>query len=314
MKTTSILRHVRRRQASAASRRRAVRSAAPCRSNVVIESYAYDALGRRVATTTANGTERHVYDDNWQVIADLDANGNVLRSYVWDAGIDRLLAVKIGSRTYTAHTDVQGTVWAFSDEQGNVAALFGYDAWGNVLSRTYAPGAEALAGVRYGFQGREHSRLTGFIHFRMRWYDPVTGRWLSKDRIRLLGGMNLYAFCGENPLNVRDSLGLCKNSSDDKDSDSELSFIEKVKNWVMAFFSASKTQLNPGSGAISTAADVLEGVPSGAVLVGQTQAWCISMELLESSAMEAGDPGGLLEACEKAVRTGGAMQDALMNR
>ena len=207
MKTTSILRHVRRRQASAAFRRRASRLAASCRSNVVIESYAYDALGRRVATTTVNGTERHVYDDNWQVIADLDANGNVLRSYVWDAGIDRLLAVKIGNRTYTAHTDIQGTVWAFSDEQGNVAAVFGYDAWGNVVSCTYAPGAEVLADVRYGFQGREHSRLTGFIHFRMRWYDPVTGRWLSKDPIRLEGGMNLYAFCGCDPVNRLDAYG-----------------------------------------------------------------------------------------------------------
>ena len=207
MKTASILRHVRRRQASAASRRRAVGSAASCRSHVVIESYAYDALGRRVATTTANGTERHVYDDNWQVIADLDANGNVLRSYIWDSGIDRLLAVKIGSRTYTAHTDVQGTVWAFSDEQGNAAAVFGYDAWGNVVSCTYAPGAEALAGVRYGFQGREHSRLTGFVHFRMRWYDPVTGRWLSKDPIGLSGGLNLYCFCRDCPSVMIDPIG-----------------------------------------------------------------------------------------------------------
>ena len=211
MKTISHFRfrHVRRSQASAAFRRRASRSSASCRSRngVLIESYAYDALGRRVATTAASGTERHVYDDNWQVIADLDANGNVLRSYVWDAGIDRLLAVKIGSRTYTAHTDVQGTVWAFSDEQGNVAAVFGYDAWGNVVSCTYAPGAEALAGVRYGFQGREHSRLTGFIHFRMRWYDPVTGRWLSKDPIRLEGGMNLYAFCACDPMNRMDAYG-----------------------------------------------------------------------------------------------------------
>ena len=50
--------------------------------------YAYDALGRRVTTTNAKGTERHVYDDNWQVIADLDEGGNVIRSYVWGEGID----------------------------------------------------------------------------------------------------------------------------------------------------------------------------------------------------------------------------------
>ena len=50
--------------------------------------YAYDALGRRVTTRNAEGTERHVYDDNWQVIADLDEGGNVIRSCVWGKGID----------------------------------------------------------------------------------------------------------------------------------------------------------------------------------------------------------------------------------
>ena len=50
--------------------------------------YAYDALGRRVTTRNAEGTERHVYDDNWQVIADLDEGGNVIRSCVWGEGID----------------------------------------------------------------------------------------------------------------------------------------------------------------------------------------------------------------------------------
>ena len=60
-------------------------------NGVFAEGYASDALGRRASTTTWEGTVRHVYDDNWQVIADLDSNGNVLRSYV------------------------QGTVWGLAD-------------------------------------------------------------------------------------------------------------------------------------------------------------------------------------------------------
>ena len=58
------------------------------------ESYAYDALGRRVSTTTAEGTIRHVYDGA-QCIADLDADGEVGVSYTWGEGIDNLLAVKV---------------------------------------------------------------------------------------------------------------------------------------------------------------------------------------------------------------------------
>ena len=178
--------------------------------------YAYDALGRRVTTRNAEGTERHVYDDNWQVVADLDEDGNVVRSYVWGEGIDRILAVKIGSKTYTALTDVQGTVWGYADEAGDVVARWTYDAWGNVLSEEIAGGAAELRAVRYRFQGREHSAVTGLTNFRMRWYDAVTGRWLSKDPIGLSGGMNLYAFCGGDPVNSVDSIGLCPDDEKQK--------------------------------------------------------------------------------------------------
>lgn len=62
-----------------------------------------------------------------------------------------------------------------------------------------AVSAEKLCTVRYRFHGRERSAATGLASFRMRWYDPVTGRWLSKDPIGLGGGLNLYAFCDGNP-------------------------------------------------------------------------------------------------------------------
>ena len=170
--------------------------------------YAYDAFGRRVTTRNAEGTERHVYDDNWQVVADLDEEGNVLRSYVWGEGIDRLLAVKIGARVYTALTDVQGTVWGYADEQGDVVARWTYDAWGNVLSEEVDVSAAELRAVRYRFQGRERSAATGLTNFRMRWYDAETGRWLSKDPIGLSGGLNLYESFGNKPNVLTDPFGL----------------------------------------------------------------------------------------------------------
>ena len=169
------------------------------------ESYAYDALGRRVSTTTLEGTVRHVYDDGWQCLADIDGNGNVICSYVWGEGIDKLLAIKIGGNVYYPLTDVQGTVWGYVDSANRIVARWTYDAWGNVLSEEAS--VPALASVRYRFQGREWSAATGLVNFRMRWYDPVTGRWLSKDPIGLNGGLNLYAFCGNNPILYLDPYG-----------------------------------------------------------------------------------------------------------
>ena len=175
-------------------------------NGVFAESYTYDALGRRVSTTTMEGTTHHVYDDRWQVIADLDEDGNVVASYVWGDGIDRLLAVKVGGASYYPLTDVQGTVWGYVDSQNNVVARWTYDAWGNVVEESVSD--PALASLRHRFQGREWSAATGLINFRMRWYDPETGRWLSKDPIGLSGGLNLYAFCGNLPMERIDPLGL----------------------------------------------------------------------------------------------------------
>lgn len=175
-------------------------------NGVPAESYSYDALGRRVSTTTAEGTVRHVYDDRWQCVADLAGDGAVLRSYLWDEGVDRLLAVRAGGLEYAALTDAQGTVWGFSDGT-DVVARWTYDAWGNVLSEEIAPSASALAGTRHRFHGRELSAATGLVHFRARWYDPLVGRWISKDPIRLHGGLNLYAFCADDPVNWIDPFG-----------------------------------------------------------------------------------------------------------
>ena len=58
-------------------------------------------------------------------------------------------------------------------------------------------------------QGREYSWTTGFYYFRARWYDPVTGRWLSPDPIGISGGLNQYVFVDNNPVNERDPSGLC---------------------------------------------------------------------------------------------------------
>ena len=174
-------------------------------NGVFAESYAYDALGRRVSTTTLDGTVCHIYDDSWQCLADIDENGTVLRSYVWGEGIDNLLAVRIGTETYMALTDIQGTVWGYVDSQNNIVARWTYDAWGNGLSENVT--TSALASVRYRFQGRERSQATGLTNFRMRWYDSETGRWLSKDPIGLGGGLNSYEFCEASPLINMDCFG-----------------------------------------------------------------------------------------------------------
>ena len=116
----------------------------------------------------------------------------------------------VNGNTYYAIKDHQNTVIALVDETGSVVESYEYDAWGRTKVFD-AFGTELTAspyGNRYCFQGREIDWDTGLIYFRARWYNPETGRWLSKDPIGIAGGLNLYVFCGNNPVNFIDPLGL----------------------------------------------------------------------------------------------------------
>ena len=185
-------------------------------NRVVAETYAYDPLGRRVRTTTGGTTVYHVYDGD-QCVADVSSAGTPLRSYSWGPGIDNLLAVTVYSagvtNTYYAVKDHLGSVQALVNASGAVAESYTYDAWGVTIIRNTSNQTIAASqyGNRFMFQGREYSAVTGLYNFRARWYEPATGRWLSKDPIGLEGGLNLYVFCGDDPVNYRDPSGLWIN-------------------------------------------------------------------------------------------------------
>ncbi len=182
-------------------------------NRVLAESYAYDPLGRRVKTTTGGVSVYHVYDGD-ECVADLDAAGNPLRSYTWGLGIDNLLAITVyaagATNSYYAVKDRLGSVQALVDVSGAVVESYTYDAWGVTVIKNSGGAVitSSAYGNRYMFQGREYATSTGLYNFRARWYAPTIGRWLSKDPIGLEGGLNLYAFCGNDPVNYRDVFGL----------------------------------------------------------------------------------------------------------
>ena len=60
----------------------------------------------------------------------------------------------------------------------------------------------------FGFAGGLYDRDTGLTRFGARDYDPHTGRWTAKDPIGLNGGINLYAYVNNNPINYVDPSGL----------------------------------------------------------------------------------------------------------
>ena len=62
--------------------------------------------------------------------------------------------------------------------------------------------------VDFGGQDGDYTDLeTDLIFCTHRYYDPGTGRWLTRDPIGYAGGVNLYGYCGGNPVNRADPEG-----------------------------------------------------------------------------------------------------------
>jgi RHS repeat-associated protein len=100
------------------------------------------------------------------------------------------------------HYDGQGNVVSVTNEAREEIAYYEYDAWGNILT-----GCGSLAN-EFAFSTKQASTGTGLIDFGLRHYDPQTARWLTRDPVRLDGGLNLYAYCLGHPIDLIDPDGL----------------------------------------------------------------------------------------------------------
>ena len=143
-------------------------------------------------------------------------DGNTMQpksSFVHSDIIDEVLYGNIQGQDMYYHQDGLNSVKALTDGGGNEMARYDYDAWGN-LTTTLPSIANPFT-----YTGREWDKETGLYYYRARYYDPKVGRFISKDPIGLAGGINLYSYVGNNPVNWIDPLGLfikgcekeCKN-------------------------------------------------------------------------------------------------------
>ena len=101
--------------------------------------------------------------------------------------------------------DGNGNIIAWTKDDGSALATRDYDAFGNTVSNQ---GAQWSSATAFGFSTKYEDQETGLLYYGYRYYDPVTGRWPSRDPIGERGGINLYGMVGNDLVNLVDVYGL----------------------------------------------------------------------------------------------------------
>ena len=161
-----------------------------------IAAFTYDGSGRRVTKTAGGVTTTYVYDRG--NVAEERVSGGSTTRYVQNNSFDRPLAQVVGSVVSFFVADHLGTITAKTDSAGGVVLHRAYDPWGRILAGNESGPA---------FTGRDWDSSIGAYYYRARYYSAETGRFLSEDPIGLAGGLNRYAYVGNNPIDVKDPTG-----------------------------------------------------------------------------------------------------------
>ncbi|MBI5086320.1 MAG: RHS repeat protein [Acidobacteria bacterium] len=191
-------------------------------------AYKYDPFGRRIEKRASGKVIRYVYDAD-RLLAEVDEAGQVIARYMWRPGSQEALGMERGGAHYIYVTDFQGNVSALVDEAGAVAQRYTYGVFGQNV------GAEGAVANPLRFVAREYDEETGLYRIGLRYYDPLTGRFLQKEPMsadsllalrargemaaavgmgklaglmRKPGGLNAYAYASNNPVNRADVTGL----------------------------------------------------------------------------------------------------------
>jgi RHS repeat-associated protein len=126
---------------------------------------------------------------------------------------------EIGTTTTAYHFqyDGNGNVTEITDHTGASAATYRYDAFGNTLVAT----GSYAATNRYRFSTKpldDEIANALLYYYAYRYYDPMTGRWPSRDPIGERGGMNLYAFVKNMTITYIDVNGLKEYNSNSQNA------------------------------------------------------------------------------------------------
>ena len=170
--------------------------------STAVASYLYDGQGRRKQKTVGAAKTVSVTDEaNREILTYDGTTGQIGQWVAYGLGPNDVLAGmdKMGANRTTFVPDVQGSFIATLDSGSTALIKAGVQPYGESATTT--------GSFRYTGQ-RIDPETNGLYYYRARMYSPTLGRFLQVDPIGTRGGVNLYGYVSNDPLNATDPDGL----------------------------------------------------------------------------------------------------------
>jgi RHS repeat-associated protein len=183
-------------------------------------TFGYDPLGRRLWKRSVAGpvetltrfvwageqviretTEINGQDQVWDT-ADSARPGT--RDYLYWPQTSTPLLLRERGTVYRYHTEPSGVPTRLTAPGGRTVWEAELEAFGLARVRV----AEVAQPWRLPGQYADDEFGLGLHYNRFRYYDPAIGRYISRDPVGVAGGLNLYLYVGNDPINRNDPLGL----------------------------------------------------------------------------------------------------------
>ncbi|GAA5018200.1 hypothetical protein GCM10023206_31550 [Acinetobacter puyangensis] len=192
---------------------------------------------------------QYIYDEDSHLIGEYNKNG-VQVEYVWlgDIPVAAIYGSGTNTKIYYIVTDAQNTPRRLIDSVSHAVAW----SWDSTAFGLGNPVGTVTFNLR--FPGQYYDAATGQFYNHNRYYNPELGRYMEADPIGLEGGLNPYAYAGNNPVMNVDPSGLYS-------FDLTPAFNNQLSNIFER--TASRTALGWG-------AAVVEPSPFGEIIMGVT--------------------------------------------